>query len=176
MDGEGATASTELQTRPVEARKQAGEPDLDLLRVESEHYFQAELGHDQRASWLLGLVCALIAVVLTLLQAGRKQELAAVAEPWLVASLVLLIGSLAVTVWSLWPLAGRNAALWRPWRRLRPVPESAPALASDPDRWRRHYWAHRRRAERKARRLAWAMLLLLAALLLVSVGIFAGLS
>ncbi len=40
-----------------------------LLQQEADHFFQAELYHDQRASWLLALASALLTVTLGVLLA-----------------------------------------------------------------------------------------------------------
>ncbi len=87
----------------------------DLLKIETEHFYQAELANEQRASWLLALSSVLLLAVLEHLTQRPPQPAFAVLG---LSSIVLLLTVLSST-WSIWPLGGQEGHLWKPWKRSR---------------------------------------------------------
>lgn len=164
----GDSASTEKTPAALTAAQR------ELLLHEADDFYKAELGHDQRASWLLAL-CSALAIGL----AGLLLSMAKGGAPagwvlivvWVAFAFVAL--ATAVTLVSLWPLRGRHARFWLPDRRRArtyggrsaPVPEGDDAWYVD------HYRAHRHRAERKVGLLVLALIALLLALISVSIGL-----
>jgi hypothetical protein len=148
------------------------DPMLEFMVQETDHYFQAELGHDQRASWLLALDSALLIGLSGCLISIRNGEMKLQALPWFQAALVVVAVSLIFVVLSLWPLAGRKASFW-PLRFTSKRPsQNERSFGSD---WVRiHYAAHRFRASKKATICAWAVLTLIFGICLAAIALIIG--
>ena len=138
---------------------------VEHLRSESDHFLQAELGHDQRASWLLGLNSALLIAILAMFVASPTALRTVQLERAYMASAWMFGFSILACVYALWPMVGHKGSLLLPWTRVPTDTQSRDfASRSADDLILNHYWAHRSRAETKARRILVAMLLLLGAL------------
>jgi hypothetical protein len=133
-----------------------------LLQQETEHYFQAELYHDQRASWLLTLSTALLTIVLGALIAINENKLGKAGQVLFTIAGATFGVSILLSLFALWPLAGRNAKCWKPF-----------ASACDVVREQsieEHYLAHRRRAARKADRIVLVLISLIVGMILFFAG------
>lgn len=166
----GDSASTEKTPVALTAAQR------ELLLHEADDFYKAELGHDQRASWLLALCSALAIGLAGFLLSMAKGGAPAGWVPivvWVAFALVAL--ATAVTLVSLWPLRGRHARFWLPGRRHTRAASGASAHAPVPtgdDAWYvDHYRAHRCRAERKVGLLVFALIALLLALISVCIGL-----
>jgi hypothetical protein len=137
-----------------------------LLKQETDHFFQAELYHDQRASWLLALASALLTIVLGVLLAISDGKLSARGRPLLILATASFSGAILSGLFALWPLAGRDGTLWMPIGR----PESPRGLCLGDLTPETHYQAHRRRAGRKANRIVCVLVWLLLGVLLALAG------
>ncbi len=154
---------------------QFSEHEREFLDREASHFFQAELNHEQRASWLLGLASGLLALVLAAVVGSREGKIGAGGFGLLVGSASALVVCMVLALVALWPVSGHSADLWNPFRRLRD--RTAPRhRLTVVDLSRRHYTAHRLRAEVKATRVARALLLLLAGLVLAFAGLLRSVS
>lgn len=150
-----------------------------FLDREADHFFQGEMAHERRASWLLALASGLMLALWRLLSADQAQRLSAPALGSLLAALAALAVTVGLCLWALWPLGGGlRPGLLSPWRRRSSwdVPGELPPM---PERLRRapgmlawnHYVGHRRRAEIKGRRVVWITLALSVALAAGTAGI-----
>ncbi|GAB4569725.1 MAG: hypothetical protein Tsb0020_24000 [Haliangiales bacterium] len=139
---------------------------LAFLDREAEHFFQGEMAHERRASWLLALASGLLLELSRLASSDYVDTISRPSLIFLMFTLGALVLSVALALWALWPLGGGvRPSLLRPWRRasswdepgtMPPIPArfraSATALT-----WG-HYVSHRRRAAVKGRRVVWITL------------------
>ncbi len=139
---------------------------LAFLDREAEHFFQGEMAHERRASWLLALASGLLLALSRLATSDYVDTISRPSLIFLMLTLGALVLSVALALWALWPLGGGvRPSLLRPWRRasswdepgtMPPIPArfrvSATALT-----WS-HYVSHRRRAAVKGRRVVWITL------------------
>src|SRR5260370_34662332 len=82
-----------------------------LLQQEADHFFQAELYHDQRASWLLALASALLTVTLGVLLAINEGKLDKSGRPLIMLAAGSFAGGILFGLFALWPLAGRDGTI-----------------------------------------------------------------
>ena len=138
--------------------------DDSFLDRETEHFYQAELGHDQRGSWFLALCSLILLFLIGALTAEPTPGACSISRGWVIASLIPVSLATLSIVLSLWPLAGSRPRFRRVWWTSR---ADAPLrnLSSED-----HYVAHRRRAERKAFWIVLSILLLLVGLGVIVTG------
>jgi hypothetical protein len=130
----------------------------DVLKQETDHFFQAELHHDQRASWLLGLASGLLTAVLGVLVVMNDRRLATSGRELMIWSAGAFGVSILLSLLALWPLAGQNGRLWNPFNsRARRGEEKA----HKPFTVESHYAAHRLRARYKANRIVYVIVSLI---------------
>ena len=142
-----------------------------ILALEAEHFFQGELAQDQRASWLLTLDIALFAGVIGLRSTQSIESASPVASWLLVFSAIMFFFAGIAAVIAIWPVAGKKAALWSPFRRPAKTDESLNDL--NVDQWfEEHYNAHRLRASVKGRRVACTAGFLLVGVVTSAIGLF----
>jgi hypothetical protein len=134
---------------------------LEFLKVEAEHFYKSELHSEQRASWLLTIALGVEAVVLNGFVLLSDGKIHARVAPVLLVCSMLLFCTIALALFAIWPLEGRSGKLARP-RRVRSSSEAA--CMALPFSWEEHYFAHRRRAEIKTRRVVWTLISLLSAI------------
>jgi hypothetical protein len=129
---------------------------IDFLKVEIEHFYQAEVHSEQRASWLLTIAFGSLALTLNWASTGPPHNLAPATTAILAASIIFLCCAVAMALLALWPLQGRRGVLQSPARgQYLDLPLRTPM-----DLWMQQYSAHRIRAARKAVRVVWALLFL----------------
>jgi hypothetical protein len=134
---------------------------LNLLRQEADHFFQAELYHDQRASWLLALASGLLTVVLGAMLAVNDGKLAKSGRPLMIIAAACFGAAIVLGLFTLWPISGRAGHLWNPFkRRGSHVGSGVCDLTVES-----HYHAHRQRAASKANRIVLVIICLMAGVL-----------
>jgi hypothetical protein len=159
-----------------EETKKRQEPDdqsrFDLLRQEADHFFQAELYHDQRASWLLALASGLLAVALGVILSMNEGKFAKSGRPLMIIAAASFTAAILMGLVTLWPISGRAGRLWNPFRKQ--VSRSASGvrhLTAES-----HYEAHRLRAASKANRIVWVIICLTLGILIGLCGIWLALT
>jgi hypothetical protein len=128
---------------------------VEYLKQETEHYYKAELQHEQRANWLLVTAIALSGFV-----GNRSIEhwasLGSGVQMLFITGMFFLAISVIASIIAMWPLTGRRGRLASPasWQSLRQLdlPENATAVLV------RHCEAHRLRAVVRARQVIWALI------------------
>lgn len=143
-----------------EAKNQglADESRLMLLRQEADHFFQAELYHDQRASWLLALASGLLTLVLGALLAMNDGKLAKGGRSFIIIAATSFGIAILFALFALWPISGRTGRLWNPLRKHSSRQESCGLGLTV----QAHYEAHRLRAAIKANRIVLVIVALVA--------------
>ncbi|WP_141699230.1 hypothetical protein [Candidatus Thiosymbion oneisti] len=141
--------------------------EIEHLQRETEHYYQAELQHDQRASWIMGVAGVLLVFVLQAL-GGPSPGMWHEAEGWMWTCTLFLMLTVVLAVVSMWPLAGHEGRQWRPF--VMPPGQTRKYVGDERPVACRHCDAHRRRAEKHAMWVMYTLLLLLAALLCAFIG------
>lgn len=140
---------------------------LTLLRQESDHYFQAELYHDQRASWLLALASGLLTVILGALLAVNEGKLGKSGRPLMMVAAACFGASILLGLFTLWPISGRDGRLWNPLKKSNGrVANAVGNLTAES-----HYVAHKQRAASKASRIVYVIVSLMAGVLLGLCGV-----
>lgn len=141
---------------------------LEYLKQEIEHYYNAELQHEQRANWLMVTTIALVGF------AGNKfieewESLNCYAQIFFLAGMLLLAISVMASIVAIWPLVGRKGRLvWYPSRRTLPpmkLPDDTAAALVQ------HCEAHRLRAVVRARQVIWALIPFVLGLIVLALGL-----
>jgi amino acid permease len=162
-----------MNTIDSESLSRLSKTQLDALIIETQHYYDAELAHDQRASWLLALSSGLLYAVISLITSIKKGELADNYNNfiyWLIFSLCFFSASGISFIISLWPLAGKNGNFWlhiKTQQKISTKIEDMKSYSWIID----HYVAHRNRSIKKANTIIWGAVFLVIGLLLL-VGFF----
>ena len=153
-----------------EQQESLTEAETQYLLQETDHFFQAELGHDQRASWLLALCSAIIlAIANYTLGSSNTGEINPHAFCWFQISLIFLSISIIFTILSLWPLAGKQGKLWNTFYKSSNTNGNQNYLPED---WIwQHYHAHRHRTKKKANFIILGILFLLPGFISALLGI-----
>lgn len=133
--------------------------ELAHLQQEADHYFTAEVQQEQRASWLLALSLGYLAILHQSTDPNSPSLSLFRQSLWHTLGILGLVGSMLLAVVAIWPLHGANgkpvSPFWRPGTQPQTHAVTLEVI-------RRHYCSHRYRAELKARRVAWALILLVA--------------
>lgn len=130
---------------------------LDFLKLESEHFYKAELQCEQRASWLLTVAFGALAVVLNAFEGVSDGKLRPSIAPFLSLTALLLFTTISTALLAIWPISGRRGRL----HGLKASPDRMPPANTEAlALWSEHYLAHRRRAEVKAARITVTVLIL----------------
>ena len=127
------------------------------LGQEADHFFQAEMYHDQRASWLIALATGLLTLVLGSLVAISDGKLKPAGRTWLILSLIFLGAAVLLGLISLWPRAGREGTFWIPFRFTRRHRAYRQQRGYSEGSEEAHVRAHQLRAAKKA---DWIVLLI----------------
>ncbi len=84
---------------------------IDFLKLESEHFFKAELQCEQRASWLLTLALGAAVLAVSGFSGIADGKLSAAAFPFLSLTTAMLFGAMLAALLALWPLSGSRGTL-----------------------------------------------------------------
>jgi hypothetical protein len=133
---------------------------IEFLKVEVEHFYKAETQGEQRASWLLTIAFGGLVLVLNFFLGSSQAENMRVSTHLLFTlCAAFLFIAIILALWAIWPLRGRGGVLQPPFGSGFGPRMTVPPGGSA-DLWVKQYAAHRTRAEKKAVRVVWTILLL----------------
>lgn len=162
------TTMGELTLNSATRNTDAVDPEaIEYLKQEIEHYYKAELQHEQRANWFMVTAIALSGFT------GNKlvdewARLGCYAQSFFIIGMLLLAVCVTVAVIAMWPLVGWKGRLaWRPSRQAsseRVLPGNAAADLV------KHFDAHRRRAMVRAGQVIWVLIFFVLGLISLGLG------
>jgi len=139
-----------------------------ILIQETDHFLQAELGHDQRASWILALCSGILFTVASYIISIKKGDINDFNIIWLQLSMLFLSVAILIIVLALWPLAGKKGKFWRLSHKVSGTNERKQFSM---EWYWEHYTSHRLRAKKKANLIVWGMSCFLIGFLFAILGI-----
>lgn len=149
------------------------EDQIAILSQEADHYYSAELSHDQRCGWLIAICIGMLAITSVLAIKISSSEISG--NLFLINSCTFfLVSSLFVTLISLWPLKGAGK-IWLPNYSNRQIAQRQPIDLFEiiDESWVvKHYYAHKSRAVRKVKIIIWSFLFLGIAVVFFLLSIF----
>lgn len=134
----------------------------EFLNREADHFFQAEIQHENRANWILVIASGALYLFLSQVSPVSASSIETASRWLLIAGSLMASISCLLACVAIWPLEGARAR-WGGIRRT--SAPRAPNLSGDFAL--RHYLAHRSRASVRARQVSRAIVALVIALLLL---------